>query len=73
MFCIFFRDKPPINYTEAMQGDAARYGRFFHSMLKRGVYLAPSAFETAFLSTAHSYEDIDKTVAAFREALRETA
>jgi glutamate-1-semialdehyde 2,1-aminomutase len=72
MFCIFFRDRPPLNYSEAMQGDAARYGRFFHAMLKRGVYLAPSAYETAFLSTAHSYEDIDKTVAAFREALRES-
>jgi glutamate-1-semialdehyde 2,1-aminomutase len=42
-------------------------------MLKRGVYLAPSAFESGFMSTAHSFEDIDKTLAAFRESLRESA
>lgn len=73
MFCIFFRAEPPRNYTEARDADVERFKRFFHSMLKRGVCLAPSAFETAFMSTAHSYEDIDKTVEAFREALRESA
>jgi glutamate-1-semialdehyde 2,1-aminomutase len=72
MFCVFFRDKPPENFAEASQADTGRYSRFFHAMLKKGVYLAPSAFETAFLSTAHSYEDIDKTVAAFAEGLKET-
>ena len=72
MFCCFFRPKPPINFTEAAEADTDRFKRFFRGMLKRGVYLAPSAFETGFLSTAHGYDDIDKTVAAFGEALKES-
>ncbi len=73
LFCVFFADKAPINYGEATGTDSQRYGRFFHSMLKRGIYLAPSAFESAFMSTAHSYKDIDKTARAFRESLQESA
>jgi len=47
-----------------------RFGRFFRAMLERGIYLAPSQFEAAFLSAAHSPEDIQKTIAAGREAFR---
>ena len=72
MFCVFFRPSPPRDFSEAKEGDTERFARFFHAMLKKGVYMAPSAFETGFMSTAHSYEDIDKTVAAFKEALRES-
>ncbi len=72
MFGVFFRPEPPRNYAEASQADTGRFKRFFHAMLKRGVYLAPSAFETLFTSTAHSYEDIDRTVEAFSEALEES-
>jgi len=72
MFCIFFRPAPPINFEEAAKADVDRFKRFFHAMLRRGIYLAPSAFETAFTSTAHSYEDVDRTVEAFREALKES-
>lgn len=71
LFGIFFRNTPPKNFTEAAQADTARFRRFFHAILRRGIYLAPSPFESAFTSTAHSYADIDKTVAAFAEALRE--
>jgi len=47
-----------------MRADRARYGRFFHAMLGRGVYLAPSQFEAAFVSLAHSPDDVAATVAA---------
>ncbi len=73
MFCVFFRNEPPKNFGEAREADTERYGRFFHAMLKKGVYLAPSAFETGFFSTAHGHEDIDKTARAFDGALAETA
>lgn len=72
MFCCFFRPKPPTNFPEAAEADTGRFKRFFKGMLKRGVYIAPSAFETGFVSTAHGYDDIDKTVAAFGEALKES-
>jgi glutamate-1-semialdehyde 2,1-aminomutase len=48
------------------------FARFFHGCLKRGVYFAPSQFETGFISTAHSQEDIERTAGAMREALAET-
>lgn len=51
--------------------DTARYGRFFHAMLERGVYFAPSQFEAAFMSTAHGPEEIDDTLAAVREVMAE--
>jgi glutamate-1-semialdehyde 2,1-aminomutase len=68
MFTFFFTDAPVTDYESAKQADAARYARFFRGMLERGVYLAPSQFEAAFLSAAHSEEDIAKTVAAALEA-----
>ena len=53
--------------------DTARFGRFFHEMLERGVYLPPAQFEAAFVSLAHSEADIDATVAAAAEAFRAVA
>jgi glutamate-1-semialdehyde 2,1-aminomutase len=53
-----------------MQSDTALYGRFFHAMLDRGVYLAPSQFEAAFISNAHSTREVERTIAAADEALR---
>jgi glutamate-1-semialdehyde 2,1-aminomutase len=67
MFTMFFTEQPVTDYESAKRSDTARFGRFFRLMLERGVYLAPSQFEAAFLSAAHSEEDIDKTVAAARE------
>ena len=51
-----------------MKADAEVFGRFFHGMLDRGVYLAPSIFEAGFISAAHTDEDIDATIAAARES-----
>jgi glutamate-1-semialdehyde 2,1-aminomutase len=50
--------------------DTGRYGRFFHAMLERGVYLAPSQFEAAFVSSAHSVADIQATLAAVQDVFR---
>ena len=55
------------------QAPTARYGRFFHAMLERGVYLAPSAFEAGFLSSAHGDAEIAATVAAACESFAEAA
>ena len=67
MFTFFFSPDPVTDWDSAKKCDTARFGQFFHFMLERGVYLAPSQFEAAFLSTAHSEEDIRYTVAAARE------
>jgi glutamate-1-semialdehyde 2,1-aminomutase len=67
MFTFFFTDQPVTDYQTAKRSDTARFGRFFRLMLERGVYLAPSQFEAAFLSAAHSEEDIDKTAEAARD------
>ena len=56
------------DWESAKPSDTARFGRFFRAMLDRGIYLAPSQFEAAFLSAAHTDEDIAKTVAAAKEA-----
>jgi len=68
MFTFFFTDRPVTDYESAKLCDTARFGRFFRAMLDRGIYLAPSQFEAAFLSAAHSEEDIRQTIAAARES-----
>ncbi|MBE7512015.1 MAG: glutamate-1-semialdehyde 2,1-aminomutase [Anaerolineales bacterium] len=69
MFGFFFAEQPITDYESAKRCDAGRYGRVFHALLERGVYLAPSAFEAGFLSAAHGEEVITATLMAFREAL----
>jgi glutamate-1-semialdehyde 2,1-aminomutase len=69
MVGFFFTEGPVTNLTSAKQSDTGFYGRFFHAMLDRGVYLAPSQFEAGFLSTAHRPADVDATLAAADEAL----
>jgi glutamate-1-semialdehyde 2,1-aminomutase len=64
MFCGYFTDEPVWNLADAMRSDRARFARFFHGMLDRGVYLAPSQFEAGFISTAHTSADIEATVRA---------
>ena len=71
MFGLFFAAGEVGDYAHATAADTALFGRFFHGMLKRGVYLAPSAFEAGFMSSAHSEQDIADTLEAAREALRE--
>jgi glutamate-1-semialdehyde 2,1-aminomutase len=61
MFCLYFTSGPVRNVTEAMTADRAKFARFFHGCLERGVYFAPSQFEAGFLSLAHTPEDIDAT------------
>jgi glutamate-1-semialdehyde 2,1-aminomutase len=70
---IFFAPGPVRNYADAKRSDTKRYARFFREMLARGIFLAPSQFEAAFLSAAHSPADIDRTLAAAREALQAMA
>jgi glutamate-1-semialdehyde 2,1-aminomutase len=72
MFTFFFTDQPVTDWESAKRSDTARFGRFFRAMLDRGVYLAPSQFEAAFLSAAHTDEDIDRTLAAATEALAQS-
>jgi len=67
MLTLFFSPDPVTDWESARKCDTERFGRFFHFMLERGVYLAPSQFEAAFLSAAHSEEDIRDTIAAARE------
>jgi glutamate-1-semialdehyde 2,1-aminomutase len=70
MFGVYFRAAPPTSFAEVMQSDKERFNRFFHAMLQRGVYLAPSAYEAGFVSAAHGTQEIDATLAAAREAFR---
>ena len=71
MFCAYFTDAPVWNLADAMKSDRERFKRYFHGMLDAGVYLAPSQFEAGFLSTAHTEADIEKTVRAAAEVLRQ--
>ena len=66
----FFTDGPVVDYVSAKQSDTARYAKFFHHALKRGSYFAPSQFEAAFVSTAHTAADVDRTVEAAHEAFK---
>jgi glutamate-1-semialdehyde 2,1-aminomutase len=67
MFTYFFTDQPVTDYDSAKTSDTARFGDYFRFMLDHGVYLAPSQFEAAFLSAAHTDEDITRTIEAARE------
>jgi len=68
MFGLYFRAAPPTTYAEVMQCDTEAFRRFFHAMLDRGIYLAPSAYEAGFVSAAHTAADIAATVAAAESA-----
>ena len=67
----FFTNRPVRDYQSALAADTAAYARFFRGMLARGIYLPPSQFEAWFISGAHSPRDIDKTVKAARDAMKE--
>ena len=69
MWGLHFSDTPVTGYAEASETDAEAYRKFFHNMLNSGIYLAPSPYETSFLSTAHSDQDIDYTLTAARRSL----
>ncbi|HJW37846.1 MAG TPA: glutamate-1-semialdehyde 2,1-aminomutase [Candidatus Udaeobacter sp.] len=69
LFCLFFAAGPIVDLTDAQRSDLKMFTRFFHASLKRGVYFAPSQFETGFISTAHTAQDIERTGVVVREAL----
>ncbi|OQS34816.1 glutamate-1-semialdehyde-2,1-aminomutase [Chromobacterium haemolyticum] len=69
MFGFYFSEQAPKSYAEATRCDIERFKRFFHAMLDEGVYLAPSAYEAGFVSSAHSDEIIEQTIAAAGRAL----
>jgi len=71
MFGVYFREAPPKSFAEVMQCDRERFNRFFHAMLERGIYLAPSAYEAGFVSAAHGAREIEETLAAARAAFRQ--
>jgi glutamate-1-semialdehyde 2,1-aminomutase len=68
MFTWFFTPGPVTDWESASKSDTEAFGRFFRNMLDGGVYLPPSQYEAAFLSAAHSEEDITKTIAAAKQA-----
>jgi glutamate-1-semialdehyde 2,1-aminomutase len=70
MFGLFFSSEKVDTYAQAIACDSAAFNRFFHAMLERGVYFAPSAFEAGFLSSAHGEAEIAATIEAAREAFR---
>ena len=72
MFGLFFTAEKVTSYAQATAADSALFNRFFHGMLKRGVYLAPSAFEAGFISSAHGEQDIADTLDAARASMRDT-
>jgi glutamate-1-semialdehyde 2,1-aminomutase len=64
MFCAYFTDRPVHNLDDAMKSDRERFKKYFHGMLREGIYFAPSQFEAGFISTAHSEMDVERTAAA---------
>ncbi|ABQ28388.1 glutamate-1-semialdehyde 2,1-aminomutase [Geotalea uraniireducens] len=70
MFCAFFSKKPVYDWTSAAACDTKAFAKYFRLMLDEGIYLAPSQFETAFVSIAHSTDDLDKTIAAAAKAFK---
>jgi glutamate-1-semialdehyde 2,1-aminomutase len=71
MFCSYFTDTDVVDYKTAKRADAEKFSRFFAAMLSRGIYMAPSQFEAGFLSLAHTENDIEQTVRAAYESLKE--
>jgi glutamate-1-semialdehyde 2,1-aminomutase len=70
MFGVFFRETPPTSFAEVMQCDKEAFNQFFHAMLAEGIYLAPSAYEAGFVSSAHGKPEIDRTIIAAEKTFR---
>jgi glutamate-1-semialdehyde 2,1-aminomutase len=70
-FTLFFTKEPVVDFASAKRADAAKFGRFFHSMLRRGVYLPPAQLEAGFLCAVHTEADVDAVIEAARGALAE--
>ena len=72
-FTLFFAPEEVVDLTSAKKSDTKMYGKFFHAMLERGFMLPPAQFEAAFISLAHTLEEINAFTAAAKEALTEIA
>ncbi|MBZ0182544.1 MAG: glutamate-1-semialdehyde 2,1-aminomutase [Melioribacteraceae bacterium] len=70
MSCMFFTEEEVTDFKTAVKSNTEHYGKYFHEMLKRGIYLAPAQFEAMFVSSVHSKEDLDKTIDAHYESLK---
>ena len=70
MFCLFFTGEPVWNFADAMKSDLTAFRKFFHLCLERGVYFAPSQFETGFLCLQHTAADLDRTIEVIDQSLR---
>jgi glutamate-1-semialdehyde 2,1-aminomutase len=70
MFATFFTQTPVVDWSTAATSNTESFAKFFHGMLERGIYLAPSQFETGFLSTAHSDAEIEVTITAAAETFQ---
>ena len=68
MFGFFFSEKPVLNFEDSKQADHQLFAKLHGLLLEEGVYIAPSQYESNFLSSAHSFEDLDRTLAAFDKA-----
>ena len=71
MFCLFFTEKPVWSFADALKSDLAAFRKFFHLCLERGVYFAPSQFETGFLCLMHSVDDVNQTTDVLDQCLRQ--
>jgi glutamate-1-semialdehyde 2,1-aminomutase len=71
MISVHFSNKPVNNFADAAAADNKKFNQFFHAMLNRGIYLPPSAFESWFLNNALTKEDLDTTITAAKESLKE--
>jgi glutamate-1-semialdehyde 2,1-aminomutase len=71
MFCLFFTEEPVWSFADAMKSDLAAFRKFFHLCLERGVYFAPSQFETGFLCLMHAADDVDQTTDVLDQCLRQ--
>jgi glutamate-1-semialdehyde 2,1-aminomutase len=70
MLTLFFHEGPVRSFRDAESSDTARFGAFHRGLTERGIYWPPSQFEAAFLSAAHTDDDVDRTIAAARDSLR---
>ena len=70
MSCMFLTEEDVVDFNSAVKSNTELYGKYFHEMLKRGIYLAPAQFEAMFISSVHSKEDLDKTIQAHYESLK---
>ncbi len=71
MFCLFFSEDKPLNYSDVLKCDLKMFANYFAGMLERGIYLPPSQFESNFISTSHTLSDVENTLVAIEEVFKD--